>query len=83
MGRYAELQKAWDENREKFRRLKEEMEKNEAAFRKIDQEMEAMEQEPIKDSDWTGGHDFRCCRIKCFVCFRWCNIQIFFHVLTD
>lgn len=50
MGRYAELQKAWDENREKFRRLKEEMEKNEAAFRKIDQEMEAMEQEPIKDS---------------------------------
>ena len=51
MGRYAELQKAWDENREKFRRLKEEMEKNEAAFRKIDQEMEAMEQEPIKDSD--------------------------------
>ena len=43
MGRYAELQKAWDENREKFRRLKEEMEKNEAAFRKIDQEMEAME----------------------------------------
>lgn len=27
MGRYAELQKAWDENREEFRRLKEEMEK--------------------------------------------------------
>ena len=51
MGRYAELQKAWDENREEFRRLKEEMEKNEDAFLKIDQEMEAMEQEPIKDSD--------------------------------
>lgn len=51
MGRYAELQKAWDENREEFRRLKEEIEKNEDAFRKIDQEMEAMEQEPIKDSD--------------------------------
>ena len=47
----AELQKAWDENREEFRRLKEEMEKNEDAFLKIDQEMEAMEQEPIKDSD--------------------------------
>ena len=51
MGRYAELQKAWEENREDFRRLKEEIEKNEDAFRKIDQEMEAMEQEPIKDSD--------------------------------
>ena len=47
MGRYAELQKAWDENREEFRRLKEEMEKNEDAFLKIDQEMEAMEQEPM------------------------------------
>ena len=45
MGRYAELQKAWEENREDFRRLKEEIEKNEDAFRKIDQEMEAMEQE--------------------------------------
>ncbi len=50
MGRYAELQKAWNENREEFRRLKEEMGKNEDAFLKIDQEMEAMEQEPIKDT---------------------------------
>ena len=55
MGRYAELQKAWDENREEFRRLKEEMEKNEDAFLKIDQEKEAMEQEPIKDSDVVAG----------------------------
>lgn len=37
MGRYAELQKAWEENREDFRRLKEEIEKNEDAFRKIDE----------------------------------------------
>lgn len=51
MGRYTELQMAWNENREDFRRLKEEMDRNEEAFRKMEKEMEELEQEPIKDSD--------------------------------
>lgn len=51
MGRYTDLQNAWNENRNDFRRIKEEMERNEETFHKIEKAMEEMEQEPIKDSD--------------------------------
>lgn len=51
MGRYMDLQNAWNENRSDFRRIKEEMERNEEDFHKIEKAMEEMEQEPIKDND--------------------------------
>lgn len=51
MGRYTELQKAWNENREDFHRISKELDKINKAFQEIEKEREEIEREPIKDSD--------------------------------